>query len=69
MSYLPIEKSLERSDGSVYKLALMVARRARELSEGAKHYSRQLDKDKPIRAAMEEIEDGYFEIAGNNKKH
>jgi len=67
-SYQPIEKSLEHAGGSVYKLALMVARRARDLAEGEKPFVRDFDRDKPIRAAMEEVEEGYFDIPENQKK-
>jgi DNA-directed RNA polymerase omega subunit len=65
--YQSNEKSIEHADGSIYKLALMVARRARDLAEGEKPFVRDFDRDKPIRAAMEEVEEGFFEIPANKK--
>ncbi|MFH0877042.1 MAG: DNA-directed RNA polymerase subunit omega [Candidatus Omnitrophota bacterium] len=35
MSYVPLEKLIDKSDGSMYKLVMMSARRAIELADGA----------------------------------
>lgn len=50
----PIEKLLERI-GSLYKLVIVAARRALELSEGSPPLVRTDPKDKPLVVALEEI--------------
>ncbi len=35
MSYIPLENLIDKSNGSMYKLVMMISRRALELAEGA----------------------------------
>ena len=58
MSYIPLEKCLDNSGGSVYKLTIMVAKRAQELAEGAKPLLEEADEEKPIKLALREVEEG-----------
>lgn len=55
MSYIPLEKLIDKSYGSMFKLVMMVSRRALELAEGA---PRLIDSPQDIKVttlAMEEI--------------
>jgi DNA-directed RNA polymerase omega subunit len=63
--YIPIENCLDKSQGSVYKLTTMVAKRAQELAEGAKPFLQNVGGDKPLRTALREIQDGYLKIEQN----
>ncbi len=59
MSYVPLEDCLDKAKGSVYKLTLMVAKRAQELAEGAKPLV-DTPEDKPIKTALREVREGYL---------
>jgi len=61
MEYVPLEKCLDRSKNSVYKLTILAARRARELADGSKPLVDGFDKDKPLNTALEEILKGCIE--------
>ena len=69
MSYVPLEKCLDRSNGSIYKLTVMVAKRAQEIAEGAKVLlnNNNQTQDKPLRIALKEIAQGLLEIEGPKK--
>lgn len=56
MTYVPLEKLVEKTD-SVYKLVLLAARRASELSEGAPRLVESTSK-KTATVALEEIAEG-----------
>ncbi|MBN2120230.1 MAG: DNA-directed RNA polymerase subunit omega [Candidatus Omnitrophica bacterium] len=62
MSYIPLEKCLDNSGGSIYKLTVMVAKRAQELAEGAKPLAESTEAldQKPIRMALKEVVQGYL---------
>ena len=62
MKNISLEKCLDRSESSVYKLTIKVARRAQELAEGAKPLVEDYQKDKPLIAALEEVARGYWEV-------
>ena len=62
MEYVPIEKLLEQSNGSLYKLVIMLARRARQIAGGEKAFIDKPNPDKPLRTALEEIRRGYLKI-------
>lgn len=58
MSYVPLEKLIDKSHGSMYKLSVLVAQRALELAEGA---PRLVDAPADIKVttlAMREIAEG-----------
>ena len=57
MSYLPIDKLLETTKGSVYKLVLLASKRAIELNGGAPKLI-ESDLEKFSSLALEEIRQG-----------
>jgi DNA-directed RNA polymerase omega subunit len=62
MSYVPIEKLLQHSDNSAYKLVIMVARRARQIAGGDKPLVKGYNPDKPLRTALEEAAQGLITV-------
>ncbi len=61
--YIPSYNEIKEIDDSKYKLALMVAKRARQLNDGAEAYIEDDDSNK-VTTAMKEIVGGY--IVGKN---
>lgn len=61
--YIPSYNEIKEIDDSKYKLALMVAKRARQLNDGAESYIDE-DETNNVTLAMKEIVDGY--IVGND---
>lgn len=61
--YIPSFNEIKKVDESKYKLALMVALRARQLNTGSIPYVETEDKNN-VTIAMEEIIDGH--ILGND---
>ena len=59
---MPLEKCLDNSGGSIYKLTVMVAKRAQELAEGAKPLIETGAESKPIRLAMREVLEGQLKV-------
>jgi len=55
MSYEPLEKLLDKADGSIYKLVIVSAKRALELAEGAPRLVQIDNNAKPTRIALREI--------------
>lgn len=62
MKYVPVEECLDASKGSAYKLALLLAKRGRDLAEGEKTVASSFDEDKPLKAAAEEIITGKVKL-------
>jgi DNA-directed RNA polymerase subunit omega len=62
VKYVPLEKCLENSGGSIYKLTVMVAKRAQELAEGAKPLIDNEAEQKPIHMALREVAEGQLKI-------
>ncbi len=58
MSYVPLEKLIDKSHGSMYKLAILVSRRALELAEGAPKLIDAAADTKVTTLAMREIAEG-----------
>ena len=70
MSYIPLEKLLKTKDISIFKLVLMAAGRANELSQGAQPLVKSESK-KVSTLALEEIAAGrirYEETKSKSKK-
>lgn len=55
MSYVPLEKLIDKSNGSMYKLCILVSRRALELAEGAPRLVDAGSEMKVTTIAMQEI--------------
>jgi DNA-directed RNA polymerase omega subunit len=58
MSYVPLEKLIDKTKGSMYKLCVLVARRALELAEGAPRLVDAPSEIKVTTLAMQEIAEG-----------
>ncbi len=57
MSYVPTKEILSDSDGSIYKLVILAAKRTAELNEGAAQLV-ECKVNKPQEVAIEEIKAG-----------
>lgn len=68
MSYIPIEDLLKKTD-SIYKLVLLAARRAVEISETGQKLVDVSPKLKASTVALEEVREGkvYYKITGGGK--
>ncbi len=64
---IPMEKLLEKA-GSVYKLVIVAAKRALELSEGSPKLVPGGAKEKPALVALREIADGKVGIRAKKSK-
>ena len=60
-SVIPMEKLLEKT-GSLYKLVIVAARRALEISEGSPKLVPGGGKEKPALAALREIAEGKVSL-------
>ena len=67
MSYVPLEKLIDKSHGSMYKLVLLVSRRALELAEGSPKLVETSPEVKVTTQAMEEIASGKIELKEDKK--
>jgi len=59
--YIPLEKLLEAADGSIFKLAVLSAKRALELAENAKPLIDK-PKEKFLDTALYEILEGKIRV-------
>lgn len=58
MSYIPLEKIIDKAEGSLYKLVILASKRALELSEGM---PKLVDADSSVKhttVALKEIAEG-----------
>ncbi|MFA5039153.1 MAG: DNA-directed RNA polymerase subunit omega [Candidatus Omnitrophota bacterium] len=62
MPYVPLEKLIDKSHGSMYKLVILVSRRALELAEGSPKLVETPSEYKVTTQAMQEIADGKIEM-------
>ena len=60
-NYVPVEELLKASGGSVYKLAMLAAKRSLQIADGDKPLVDGSD-DKPLDTALREIETGRIKI-------
>ncbi|MFH1691867.1 MAG: DNA-directed RNA polymerase subunit omega [Candidatus Omnitrophota bacterium] len=58
MSYIPLERLIDKSSGSMFKLVLFLARRALELAEGARQLVAVPKDTKVTTLAMIEVAEG-----------
>jgi len=65
MIYVPLEKLLDKSDNSVYKLVILASKRALEIAEGQPKLVQAASSAKPSTIALCEIEAGrvYYKKA------
>lgn len=55
MPYVPLEKLLDKSEGSVYKLVILASKRAMEIAEGQPKLVEMSNSTKPSTIALCEI--------------
>jgi|APIni6443716594_1056825.scaffolds.fasta_scaffold1411557_2 DNA-directed RNA polymerase omega subunit len=69
MAYMALEKLLDKTEGSVYKLVVLASRRALELSEGQpKLVEGTSSATKPSIIALQEIMASKLQAKGKNAK-
>jgi DNA-directed RNA polymerase omega subunit len=66
MQKIAVEKCLRYSGGSVYKLTIMVAKRAQEIAEGSASLVEAVEKDKPLSIALRELAQGCLQNGENS---
>ena len=65
MYYAALEKMLDKTDGSIYKLVVVASKRALELAEGApKLVTDYTSATKPSTIALREISEGKVKVKG-----
>jgi DNA-directed RNA polymerase omega subunit len=67
MGYIEREKLLSKSEGSIYKLVNLVAKRALEITEGQPKLIETNPAVKPSTIALYEVEDGKVQAKKLNK--
>ena len=68
MSYVPLERLIDKSHGSMFKLVTFVSRRALELAEGAPRLIEAPSDLKVTTLAMEEIAQGKVVLVEETDK-
>ena len=58
MGYQPLEKLLDKAEGSVYKLVILASRRALELAEGQPKLIESSEDVKSVSIALTEVAEG-----------
>lgn len=58
MSYVPLEKIIDKADGSLYKLVILASRRSLEIAEGMPKLIAADSDTKPTKIALQEIAEG-----------
>lgn len=58
MSYIPLEKMIDKADYSLYKLVVLASKRAIEIAEGASFSMATDSQIKPTTMALQEIAEG-----------
>lgn len=62
MSYIPIEKIINKAEGSLYKLVILASKRALELSEGVPSLVETNPELKSTTIALREIAEGKVRV-------
>ncbi len=68
MSYVPLERLIDKSNGSMYELVVMAAKRALQLADGAARLIEAPSDMKVTTLAMEEIAQGKVFMKKEEKK-
>ena len=68
MPYIALEKLLDKTDNSVYKLVVLASQRAFSLAEGAPALVEKSDSSKPGSIALEEIAQGKISLQQKAKE-
>lgn len=62
MTYIPLEKILDKAEGSLYKLVIIASKRALELSEGVPSLVETNSEAKSTTTALREIAEGKVKV-------
>ncbi|MEW6008297.1 MAG: DNA-directed RNA polymerase subunit omega [Candidatus Omnitrophota bacterium] len=62
MQYIPLEKLIDKTGNSLYKLVVMASKRAFEIAEGAPALVEKSEIAKPGTIALEEIAQGKIKM-------
>jgi DNA-directed RNA polymerase omega subunit len=62
MVYVPLEKLLDKTDNSIYKLVILASKRALEIAEGQPKLVNVNSSVKPSTAALYEIADSRLQL-------
>ncbi len=62
MSYVKIEKLLDKADNSIYKLVILASKRALELTQGAAKLVNIDSKNRATTIALTEIKEGRISV-------
>jgi DNA-directed RNA polymerase omega subunit len=62
MIYVPLERLLDKSDGSIYKLVVLASRRALEIAEGQPKLVKDDASVKASTVALHEIAEGKVSL-------
>lgn len=62
MSYIPVEKLIDKADNSIYKLIIVASKRALELSEGMPKLTEADQSIKQTTVALKEIAEGKVRL-------
>ncbi len=65
MAYIDLERLLDKSNGSVYKLVILASKRALEIAEGQPKLVAMDGSIKPSTIALQEIAEGKVEYKKN----
>lgn len=61
MGYVPLEKLIDKSEGSIYKLVILASKRALEIAEGNPKLVEMSSSVKPSTIALHEISEGKIQ--------
>ncbi|MBD3264479.1 MAG: hypothetical protein GF375_05185 [Candidatus Omnitrophica bacterium] len=65
--YVPLSELLKATDGSIYKLAILLAKRGIELADGQKPLIDKPD-ERVLNTALAEIKEGLVKVLDDGKK-
>ena len=66
MNYVPLERLLDKTGSSIYKLVILASKRALEIAEGQPKMVNADPSTKPSTVALFEIADGKVQCKGIN---
>lgn len=69
MPYVALEKLLDKSEGSIYKLVILASKRALEIAEGQPKLVAADASTKPSTIALHEISEGKVEYGKKKPKN
>ena len=68
MSYIPLEKLIDKTGNSIYKLVVLASERAFEIAEGSPPLVEKSNGSKPGSIALEEIAQGKITLKTTKTK-